>query len=476
MRANSRFLLFGIIAVFLLTACGGGSYTNNNPSPMPQPQSAAQVSLSVTDAPPAGVTVLSFEVSITGATLNPGNVDLLAGKNPVRLEVKKLETENAFLNTASVPAGNYTTLNLTFANPELTFRNDTGATLAGCAPGNVCEIAPTGALAATVNGQFNATSGMQTGVLVDLNLANLLSSSLAVDFSTATAVSATQQSGDAEGHLEDLENLSGIVANAGSALFTLQTVDMGNISVNVDSNTEFDGFDGCMTPSVTCLQNGQSVDVDLMLLTGGTFMAKKIDLHDDATEAADDELDGMISKIDGPSQFEIVVIDELHDVTNVSVGDPVTVMLSTSSGGTSFRVDADRLSIPASLQQAFESQTDTSQLVPGQTVQVRKRDMTGGPAPAAITVTTDRVRLRATRLTATVSGAPSGSNLNIANLPGLFAANGITLIQVQTSSKTNFEDANGLSSLVDGTDVSVRGLLFSSNPDPVFIADKVRKR
>ena len=81
MRANSRFLLFGIIAVFLLTACGGGSYTNNNPSPMPQPQSAAQVSLSVTDAPPAGVTVLSFEVSITGATLNPGNVDLLAGKN-----------------------------------------------------------------------------------------------------------------------------------------------------------------------------------------------------------------------------------------------------------------------------------------------------------------------------------------------------------------------------------------------------------
>ena len=152
-------------------------------------------------------------------------------------------------------------------------------------------------------------------------------------------------------------------------------------------------------------------------------------------------------------------------------------MLSTSSGGgTSFRVDADGLSIPSSLQQAFESQTDTSQLVPGQIVQVRKRDMTGGPAPAAITVTTDRVRLRATRLTATVSGAPSGSNFNIGNLPGQFAANGITLIQVQTSSKTNFEDANGLSSLVDGTNVSVRGLLFSSNPTPVFIADKVRKR
>jgi len=83
--------------------------------------------------------------------------------------------------------------------------------------------------------------------------------------------------------------------------------------------------------------------------------------------------------------------------------------------------------------------------VPGQIVQVRKRDLTGDSAPAAITLTTDRLRLRATRLTAAVSGAPSGSNFNIANLPGLFTANGITLIQVQTSSKTNFENVSHLS-------------------------------
>jgi hypothetical protein len=109
-------------------------------------------------------------------------------------------------------------------------------------------------------------------------------------------------------------------------------------------------------------------------------------------------------------------------------------------------------------------------------VQVRKRDLTGDPAPAAITLTTDRVRLRATRLTAAVSGAPSGSNFNIGNLPGLFTANGITLIQVQTSSKTNFENASDLTGFVDGTSVSVRGRLFGSTPTPVLIADKVRKR
>jgi len=59
---------------------------------------AAAVSVTMTDTPPAGVTLLSFEVSVTGATLNPGSVDLLGGKGPIQIEVKQLETESAFLS------------------------------------------------------------------------------------------------------------------------------------------------------------------------------------------------------------------------------------------------------------------------------------------------------------------------------------------------------------------------------------------
>jgi hypothetical protein len=172
----------------------------------------------------------------------------------------------------------------------------------------------------------------------------------------------------------------------------------------------------------------------------------------------------------------MVVIDELRSVANVSVGDPVTVMLTTTGGGTSFQVDTNGLNVPSTLQQGFEGATDTSQLLPGQTVQVRKRAMTGGPAPAAISVTTDRVRLRGTRFTATVSGAPTGSNFNVAGLPGLFTAAGISQIQVQTSSQTNFDNVAGVSGLADGSTVSLRGLLFKSTSNPVLIADKVRKR
>lgn len=468
MRKSLLLFLLTAFALAYVAGCSGSS-----PVAPPPPAQAAQMSVSMTDAPPAGVTVLSFEVSVSGASLLPGSVDLLAGKTPPRIEVKKLETESAFLSTLSIPAGTYTSLNLTFANPEVTFLNNTGATLAGCANGAICEIKPAGTLSATVNGNFAVTAGMQSGLLVDVNLASLISNSMGVDFSAAGAVTATQQTQRAKGELEDLDDVDGILKSPANNQFTLQTGDMGNITVTTDSSTEFGDFAGCAAANFSCLVDGQSVEVDLMVLGTGSFLAKKVELHDSVAEAADDEVDGVVSKIDSATQFEVVVIDELRNIANVSVGNPIIVTLQANP---SFRVDANGLQVPSSLGAAFTAAGDTSQLLPGQTVQVRVRSTSGGPAPAPITVATDRVRLRMTRFTATVSGAVSGSNFNVGSLPGIFTANGVNLIQVQTSSSTNFENTTGTSGLASGNTVSLRGLLFVSAPNPVLIADKVRKR
>ena len=91
-------------------------------------------------------------------------------------------------------------------------------------------------------------------------------------------------------------------------------------------------------------------------------------------------------------------------------------------------------------------------------------------------MTADRVRLRVTRFTATVSGAPNGNNFSVGNLPMLFTVDGVNLIEVQTSSQTNFGNVSGISALTDGATVSLRGLLFRSSANPILIADKVRKR
>jgi hypothetical protein len=462
-------VLTAVVATVLMAGCGSSTRT------IPPVGQTGEVSVSITDAPPAGVTILSFEVSVTGASLMPGNVDLLNGKGPFEVEVQRLNTDTTYLITSSVAAANYTSLTLTFANPEVTFQNNTNSTLAGCAPGAVCEFSPGGTLTTTVTGTFDIASASETGLLIDVNLNSLFSSTMSVDFSTSGTVTTTVQTAQAGGGLETVDVVDGIVTATTSTQYTLQTVDLGTITVIVDSNTQFTDFGSCKASNLTCVAVGQSVEVSLTLMPGGTFLATSVDLQDDVTTAADDELEGTIFKIDSSTQFEMVVTDELRAVTNVSIGDPVIVVLQTAGSGTTFIVDTDGLTVPSNLQQTFDGATDTSQLMAGQSVQVLKSSITGGPIPAAITITTDRVRLRRSHLDATVSGAPSGNSFNAVGLSSLFTITGTNQIQVQTSSQTDFENVSGISGITSGAAVSLRGWLFKSAPTPVLTADVVRE-
>jgi len=433
---------------------------------------AAAVSVTITDTPPAGVTLLSFEVNVTGATLNPGNIDLLAGKGPVQIELKQLETESAFLNTATVAPGTFASLSLTFANPELTFKNDTAATLAGCAAGAVCEIKPTGPLTATADfpgSGIVVMANSPTGIQVDVNPGTILNATLGVDFSLAGAVSAQQLAMKPGGALDDLDDLRGAVQNLDTTnkKFTLHTSD-GDFPITTDSNTEID-FEACAANNFTCLQNNQFVEVDVELMAGGVFLAKKIEVEDDAEG---DELEGVVFKVDNAARFEMVVLDELKNVKNVSIGNPTVVTLSNPE----FRVRADGLQVPSALQGDLEGATDTSQLLRGQTVQIRLTSPANPGQPVA--VTTDRVRLRMTQFTANVkAGSVVPPNLSVDTLPALFITAGISGSHVQTSSETDFEGVSGVSALADGNAVSLRGPLFKNGAlPPELVAKKVRKR
>lgn len=233
-----------------------------------------------------------------------------------------------------------------------------------------------------------------------------------VGASGATTVQQVAQPAQEGGEVEELGDLIGIVSNkdATNNQFTLQTTQ-GSFTVSVNSSTQFENFSSCTAANFTCVLNGQSVEVDLEMMAAGSFVAKKIELEDDA---ADDELEGVVFKIDSATQFEMVVVEELRNVANVNVGNPIIVRLQS---GASFQVATNGLSVPSTLQQAFGNAVDTSHLVVGQDVQVRDRSLSTGPP---ITIGTDRVRLRMMRFTAIESGAPSGSNFNVTNLPSLF--------------------------------------------------------
>jgi hypothetical protein len=108
----------------------------------------------------------------------------------------------------------------------------------------------------------------------------------------------------------------------------------------------------------------------------------------------------------------------------------------------------------------------------GQEVQVRVRSTTPGTPPF---ITADQIKLRSSRFTAQIVGAPSGTTFNVNTLPTLFVVNGIAQVQVQTSALTEFQNVNGFPGLAAGNTVSIRGPLFQTLGGTVLASEVVRK-
>jgi len=313
------------------------------------------------------------------------------------------------------------------------------------------------------------------GLLVDLHLGTLLTNQSGlpgVDFGLSGAATAKRVDlpNQPTGTFQRVDDVQGIVVSKDAAnnRFTLQTAFRGRHEVRVNSDTRFRDFDGCLAANFTCVQEGQAVEVDMALVAGGVLFARSVELEERIIPRLDNALDGVIYQVDNATQFRMVLTDLRTGIAGLLLGRRITITLQSP---VQFEVDGHGLSVPPALRLAFEGASDTSQLMVGQHVQVR---LTSGPPS---NVGTNRVRLRMSRFSATVSSAPSGSNFNVDGLSGLFTGANppVTQIQVQTSADTEFEGATGVADLTVSQQVSLRGLLFKGTP-PTLIADKVRAR
>ncbi len=481
MKAKRLFISLALLSSALVAGCSGGGGSVASGGGGGGGGGSAPVNLSLTDTPPPGVSVLSFEVTLTGATLQPTSgsaVPLLS--TPIKIEVKRLETEAAFLSTLDVNAGTYSSITVNLANPELTILN-TGAAFTAfgqnCGGGQVCEFKPNVATGVTFSGApfpITIAANTPTGLLVDLNLDKVLLNPMGIDFSAAGGVTVTQlPAAQPNERQEDIDDVVGTVVGApnctpGNQSFVLHTTNQPapDLTIKLDASTVFEDFNEIGLPnSCAGLVANQIVETDLRLLGGGTLLATKVELK--SRDASEEEVEGVIVQIVSATQFQMVALEETPLINGLEVGNLVTVNIQS---GASFRTDAEDLPNVPPAGSSFSSSAD---LLVGQNVQVRRRSTSAGT-----TIDTDRIRLRTSRFTATVAGAPSGSNFNVNGLPALFASAtpAISTIQVQTSSQTQFEGVNGVGSLVAGNTVSLRGLLFKTAGTPVLVAKKVRKR
>jgi hypothetical protein len=470
---NLRFNWLSILALSVAFAgCGGGHATTSLGAGTPS-SGNTPVNLLMTDTPPTGVSPLSFEVTLTSANLEPGNVPLLSG--PATVEITRLQTETISLSTTNVAinAANYTSLALTFINPTLTFENNTGASITAggiaCTAGSVCTVSPTATnqtTTLTFGSPLTLSATSPQAVLVDVNLANLFSSALAADFTAGSSASIIAPSSPGL-PLTTVEDFVGEVQAESTANSTITLGNsMSSVIATVNSSTVFHDFPTgtCATPAFACLADNQILSADLSLESNGTLVANNLWFKD--ADSSDIEVEGVITAVNVASQqFSYVVLIESSQVLNLSVGNVATVHWNVAPTTTTFVPDDMGVNTTGYL---FSIPAD---LMVGQEVSVRRN-----PTSAGNSLNADRVLLRGSRITATATAPIAFPNFTINALPSFFGASGTTQIIVSVSTTTGTEYAgiaNAFSEIPVNGSVSVRAQLFPNAGTPTMLASKV---
>ncbi len=483
------FLSFFIGLIFLsLVGCSSAPVSNSNTNPNANSSSGVPVSLSMTDDPPSGVTVLFFQVSLTSAYLTPASggstVSLLNNNTPVQVDVTQLQALSAFLSTASVPAGTYKSLTLTFGSPQLVIFNNSDETIAStCALNTVCQLTPQMDNSATLT--FSSapfpvalSQGAPLGFLLDFHLNDVIQSDLSVNLGVTNGVTLNELPSTPPIGPPQFGFLFGTVqnVNANQNQFTMQTRWGWTLTVDVNSSTTYQNFpsSACSAGSLSCLATGDVVQVQVASVQSeNTLLAASVSYIQAASQQV---AEGNIVNLSTASGNTIITL-LLHWSPNAStlpLGGLASVTVPTTA---IFSVDSGNFTIPSGL--TFASSSD---LLVGQQVQVDVVSGTlgnsavSGPwAPPAVSFTTNSVELEPSQITGTVAAINSnGTSLTLTTVPNFFGpwsnSNSAhpnwtpTQITIDTTSQTVFEDLNpdSFSGVSTNSMISVRGWLFAT--------------
>jgi hypothetical protein len=497
-----RAVQFLFIAVFLLFMSGCGSQSSVTRDLTTTPADVP-VSLTVTDTPPAGVTVLFFQLSITGASLSPGSVSLLSSTNTIPVNVSQLQTDSTFLVSANVPAGAYTSLLLTFSNPQITIYNGSGATIGSganaCANNTVCQLTPSPSpltlTFSTAPFPVTLAANSPLALQLDIHLNTIIQPDLTLNLAAPNGVTISQLPTPPSGApISALGHLTGTIQSVNSATcalspscpssfddFTLQTGDGRTFTIDVNSSTTYSNFpsSACSAEGFSCLAAQQIVKVGLNLQTNGTLLASEVDYVQAAGQTV---VEGNIIRLvnsGGNTLMDMILQQGPPTPTpnELPFGQRVTVTVPPT--GVAYAVDSGSFTIPsgmsfASATSLFVGQEVSVVVVPGSETTASGSGSSSNPwtGPAATTFTTNSITLEPSQITSSVA-AIDASNLSFSIIMPLISyvpPSGATLptpvarigIQVQTTSQTTFTNLtpDSISGLAVNGVVSVGGWLF----------------
>jgi Domain of unknown function (DUF4382) len=226
------------------SGCGGGA---SNQTPTMQTQSGS-VFVNGTDAPLPSV--LSFQVDITGMTVSDGTnppVSVLNGTQTV--DFARLNGLHTLLDLNSIPAGTYSTVNVTLANPQIVYLNVTNPQTTPPTRPTITTLNATTSPAVTLTQSsvpitLASPLTVAAGDIIGLSFDFDLRSSIQVDINgnftgivNPTLDLKAVTPSDADAYIDDF--VAG-VTSTGSASFMIQGPHGHQFTVNANEQTEWE--------------------------------------------------------------------------------------------------------------------------------------------------------------------------------------------------------------------------------------------
>lgn len=479
MRVRTFLAVLGLTAILLMSGCGDNA---SNQTTSPSPTAKATVNVVVSDTPPAGVAVLAFQLQITGAVLQPGNVSLLA--RPVTVDLAQLASDTGFLASTVIDSGTYTSLTITYANPQVTILNTSAAPIVvagqSCAAGAVCTFSPALNQASVTisNGVFPLTvqANSETGLNMDLSIPDLLQSDLSVTLANGTSVnlSVLPQPSSSTSQQAEIDDVFGTITSISGNQINMTTALGDSLVLTSSTSTQFNyPASVCSTAGASCLSTGQLVTANLSLLGDGALALNSISY---VGSSGTPLVKGLVLSADttGATPSIQLLVQRTENASTLLPGEIATVYLAA---GSSYAVGTT--SYPAVSGGSFSSPAD---LMAGQELVVSVGSgLVSGSTPS---FNAGSVFLEPSQLIGRVVSVDTGtSSVAINSLSGLFTWSPpiVQQIDIQTDSSTVFVGfpSASINGLAVGQFVAAKGPLFNttgSGGDPTISAIQLRER
>jgi len=322
--------LSGIAVLALVAAasgCGGGA--SNTMSTQPQ---SGSVFVSGTDAPLPSV--VSFQVDITGLTVSDGvnpPVSVLSGTQTV--DFARLNGLHTLLDLNSIPAGTYTNVNVTLANPEIMYLNVTNPQTTPPTRPAVTTLNATSSPAVTLTQSsvpitLSSPLTVNAGDIIGLSFDFDLRQSIQVDANgnftgvvNPTLDLKAVTPSDSDAYIDDF--VAG-VTNVGMSSFMIQGPHGHQFTVNVNDQTEWENNE-----SISNLTNTSIVEISGTIdRTSGAILADTVAIVSQDSFWAG----GLVTFVDpatGPANdFDLYVRSVVPSATGFQSGQISTIDLT----------------------------------------------------------------------------------------------------------------------------------------------------